>query len=91
MATLRYQFLTLLGGDKAGHTSINAVINDIDDKLYTRAIVPGTIFILDEAASGAPSAAIMATRGWADLGQDPYPSYLPDLSGSTLKYIRKQA
>ena len=89
MATTYYQFRTLLGGDKAGHTSINTIINDIDDKLYTRAIVPGTIFILDENASGAPSAAIMATRGWTDEGQDPFPGVLPDLSGSSLKSIKK--
>jgi hypothetical protein len=83
MATNNFSFLELSGSNRAGYNSINALITDIDNKLYAKVAAPGMISILNTSIT---SAATMAANGWTDLGQSP--AGLPALTGS-YTYIQK--
>lgn len=76
MATNNFNFLQLAGSDTAGHNSINALITDIDNKLYARAIFSGMIVAFD-GSSANPT-------GWSDISGNG----LPTLTGS-YKWIVK--
>lgn len=58
MATLNFSFLELSGSEKAGHNTINALINDIDDKLDERVTEPGMVIIYEGGA---------APPGWSNF------------------------
>jgi hypothetical protein len=60
MATNNFSFLELSGSDKAGYNSINALITDIDNKLYARVAVPGMVTLWRSAAGAVPT-------GWTDV------------------------
>lgn len=83
MATNNFNLLQLSGSDTAGYNSINALITDIDNKLYARVAAPGMISILNTAVTPV---ATMVSNGWTDLGQSP--ADLPALTGS-YRYIQK--
>jgi hypothetical protein len=83
MATSNFAFLQLSGSDTAGYNSINALVTDIDNKLYAKVAVPGMISILNTSITAA---ATMVANGWTDLGQSP--AGLPALTGS-YTYIQK--
>jgi len=80
MATNNFNLLQLSGSDTAGYNSINALITDIDNKLYARVAVPGMIMIFQ---------GVTPPTGWTD-----YTSSMSS-SGVTLPaghiWIRKSA
>lgn len=65
MATSNFNFLELAGSDLAGYSSINALITDIDTKLYQRVAVPGMIMLW--ATGTVPT-------GWQELTVSTTPS-----------------
>jgi hypothetical protein len=79
VATTNYNFLQLNGSDTAGYNSINALITDIDNKLYTRVAVPGMIVLWDTSSGAVPT-------GWSSLTNSP--ANLPAVTGSYV-YIKK--
>ena len=60
MATNNFGFLQLAGTDTAGYNSINALITDIDNKVYQRVAVPGMVILWRTAAGSVPT-------GWTDV------------------------
>jgi hypothetical protein len=76
VATTNYNFLQLNGSDTAGYNSINALITDIDNKLYSRAVFSGMIVAFNGSYANP--------TGWSDISG----SGLPTLSGS-YKWIVK--
>lgn len=81
MATSHFSFLELTGSNIAGYNSINALITDIDTKLYDRVAKPGMIMLWDTADNPLPT-------GWSSLGATV--TGLPTLT-STKVYIKKDA
>lgn len=83
MATSNFNLLQLSGSDTAGYNSINALITDIDNKLYARVAVPGMIIIWQSAAGAVPT-------GWQELTSSTTPTLatMPSLSAG-LKWIKK--
>lgn len=81
MATNKFNFLQLAGTDTAGYNSINALITDIDNKIYDRVAKPGMIMMWDTSDNPLPT-------GWSSLGNTV--TGLPTLT-STKVYIRKSA
>lgn len=79
MATSNFNFLQLAGSDTAGYNSINALITDIDNKVYARVAVPGMIIIWDTSSGAVPT-------GWTSLTNSP--ADLPALTGNYI-YIKK--
>lgn len=79
MATSNFNLLQLNGSDIAGYNSINSLITDIDNKLYSRVAVPGMTMIWDTADGSVPT-------GWISLGNTV--TGLPTLT-STKIYIKK--
>jgi len=55
MATSNFSFLQLSGSDTAGYNSINALITDIDNKVYARVAVPGMVILWRTAAGSVPT------------------------------------
>lgn len=79
MATSKFNLLQLSGSDIAGYNTINALITDIDNKLYSRVAVPGMTMIWDTADGSVPT-------GWTSLGTTV--TGLPTLT-NTKVYIKK--
>lgn len=85
MATNNFGFLQLAGTDTAGYNSINALITDIDNKIYQRVAVPGMIMLWAGAAVPA---------GWEELTASTTPtlSAMNTALGTppgTVKWIKK--
>jgi hypothetical protein len=90
MATTNFNFRTLLGSDKAGYNSINALITSIDNRIYERVTPPGTIIMYD--TSGGSS----APPGWRDIGKGgpapliPDSTDLPEITAVDVTYLIKE-
>ena len=76
MATSNFGFLELNGSEQAGYNSINSLVTDIDNKLYTRGIFPGMVVAFDGATSVPTGWSVVTGNG------------LPTLTGS-YKWIKK--
>jgi len=82
MATSNLDFLQLSGEDIAGYNSINALITDIDNKLYQKVAVPGMVTLWRTAAGSVPA-------GWDDVTSTLTAAGAASITG--YKYIEKSA
>lgn len=80
MATSKFSFLQLSGEDIAGYNSINALITDIDNKVYARVAVPGMVTLWRTAAGSVPT-------GWSDVTSTLTAAGAASITG--YKYIEK--
>lgn len=80
MATNNFSFLQLAGTDTAGYNSINALITDIDNKIYQRVAVPGMVILWRTAAGAVPT-------GWTDVTSTLTTAGAASITG--YKYIEK--
>jgi len=80
MATNNFNLLQLSGSDTAGYNSINALITDIDNKLYARVAVPGMVMMWRTAAGAVPT-------GWTDVTSTLTSAGAASVTG--YKYIEK--
>ena len=80
-STTNYNFTLLNGSDTAGYSSINTVVNSIDNALQYKTNVAGMIMVFDTSVSAVPN-------GWTSLGTSILSSGLPTLS-SPYVYIKK--
>jgi hypothetical protein len=80
MATSNFSFLQLAGSDTAGYNSINALITDIDNKVYARVAVPGMVTLWKTSAGAVPT-------GWTDVTSTLTAAGAASITG--YKYIEK--